>query len=84
MTKLKAPAHLTMPTRRWWLSVHREYSLEEHHVRLLTLAAEAFDRATQARELIAKDGLVVPTADGGLKAHPAVGIGRDRFAVERS
>jgi hypothetical protein len=62
-----------------------EYALEEHHVRLLTLAGEAFDRAGQARELIARDGLVVPTgAEGGFKAHPAIAIERDsRLAFAR-
>ena len=73
----EAPEHLTPATAHWWQSVHEEYSLEPHHTRLLTLAAEAYDRATQARELIARDGLVVPTADGGMKAHPAISIERD-------
>lgn len=85
MTKLKAPAHLTAATRKWWLAVHQDYALEEHHSRLLTLAGEAFDRAGQARELIARDGLVVPTGtDGGFKAHPAIAIERDsRLAFAR-
>ena len=84
MTKPKAPAHLAPETRKWWLSVHNDYTLEPHHTRLLTLAGEAFDRSVQARELIAKDGLTVPTSDGGLKAHPAVGIERDaRLAFAR-
>jgi len=61
-----------------------DYELQGHHVRLLTLAAEAFDRCDQAREIIAKDGLTIPTGDGGLKAHPAVAIERDaRLAFAR-
>lgn len=84
MTKPRAPAHLAPATRAWWSSVLTEYALEQHHIRLLTLAGEAFDRATQARERIALDGLVVPTADGGLKAHPCVAIERDsRLAFAR-
>lgn len=85
MTKPSAPAHLAEPTRKWFLAVIRDYQLEEHHVRLLTLAGEAFDRATQARQLIERDGLVVPTgAEGGLKAHPAIAIERDsRLAFAR-
>jgi P27 family predicted phage terminase small subunit len=73
----KAPAHLRSATARWWRAVHLDYQLEQHHIRLLTLAAEAYDRACQAREIIDKDGLTVSTKDGGLKAHPAVGIERD-------
>ena len=39
----KPPRHLKAPTKRWWKSVVDGYSLEPHHVRLLTLAAEAWD-----------------------------------------
>ena len=56
MKKPKAPAHLKEPTRAWCRNVVREWSLEEHHVRVLTLAAEAYDRATDAQALIARDG----------------------------
>ena len=64
--------------------MHADFVLEPHHVRLLTLACEAFDRATQAREILAVDGIIVPTADGGRKAHPAVAIERDaRTAFSR-
>jgi P27 family predicted phage terminase small subunit len=80
----KAPAHLRQATGRWWRAVHEEYSLEAHHTRLLTLAAEAFDRCSQAREAIEADGITVKTADGGIKAHPAVAIERDsRLAFAR-
>jgi phage terminase small subunit len=84
MSKPRAPAHLAPATRSWWSGVLSEFALEEHHIRLLTLAGEAFDRGVEARERIAKDGLVVPTADGGLKAHPCVAIERDsRLAFAR-
>jgi P27 family predicted phage terminase small subunit len=82
--KPKAPDHLAPATADWWLSVHADYSLEGHHVRLLTLACEAFDRGAQARDIIARDGLTIATGDGGLKAHPAVAIERDsRLAFAR-
>lgn len=82
--RIIAPAHLRQQTAEWWRSVHKDYELEPHHVRLLTLAAEAWDRTTEAREAIAKDGLTVTTKDGGIKAHPAVGIERDsRLAFAR-
>lgn len=84
LKKPRAPAHLAPATRAWWSAVQADYDLEEHHVRLLTLAGEAFDRSVQARELIAQDGLCVPTGDGGKKAHPAVAIERDsRLAFAR-
>lgn len=55
-----------------------------HHLRLLRLACEAWDRTQQARETLDRDGLTVPTGDGGLKAHPCIGIERDsRLAFAR-
>lgn len=82
--KIRAPSHLSAASKRWWVEVCTEYELEGHHVRLLTLAAEAFDRCGQAREALARDGLTVKTDSGGLKAHPCVGIERDsRLAFAR-
>lgn len=80
----KAPSHLRPATARWWKAVHEEYSLEEHHTRLLTLAGEAFDWCSQAREAISADGITVKTADGGIEGHPAMAIERDaRLAFAR-
>jgi P27 family predicted phage terminase small subunit len=76
-----APKHLALPTRRWWTSVVSTYVLEEHHARLLTCACEAWDRAAQAREVLARDGIVVADRYGGVRAHPAVAIERDARIV---
>ena len=54
----KAPAHLRNPTRKWFEQVLADYELEQHHVRLLPLAAESWDRSEQAREALAEHGLV--------------------------
>jgi P27 family predicted phage terminase small subunit len=79
----KPPPHLTEPTKRWWRSVQRDYSLEQHHNRLLQAACEAWDRLQGAREVIARDGLIVSGREGP-KAHPAVAIERDaRIAFSR-
>jgi phage terminase small subunit len=81
---LKAPAHLRPDTKAWWLHVHQDFSLEEHHSRLLTLAAEAWDRACQARELLAADGIILGGREGGSRPHPAIAIERDsRLAFAR-
>jgi P27 family predicted phage terminase small subunit len=72
-----APRHLSATTRKWWRSVVSRWDLEDHHVRLLTLAAEAWDRGEQARDLVAREGLTVPTRDGGAKLHPAVRVETD-------
>ena len=78
------PVHLTPETASWWRSVLADYELEDHHVRLLRLACESWDRFQQAREEIDRDGLTIRTGDGGRKAHPAVAIERDaRLAFAR-
>lgn len=74
--KYKAPRHLAVATRRWVEQVATDYVLESHHLRLLLLAGESWDRVTEARETLKAEGL---TIDGrfGKKAHPAVNIERD-------
>jgi P27 family predicted phage terminase small subunit len=53
-------------------------------MRLLQLACEAWDQAQNARERLQRDGYMVPTRDGGLRAHPCVAIERDaRLACAR-
>jgi hypothetical protein len=61
-----------------------EWELEEHHVKLLTLAAEALDRAEEARELLARAGTFYRDRFGQPKPHPAVAVERDaRVAFAR-
>ena len=69
-----APTHLATSTRVWWTTVVREYELEPHHLKLLQHAAEAWDRSQEARELLARDGLVIEGREGGKRPHPAVAI----------
>jgi P27 family predicted phage terminase small subunit len=71
---MKPPRHLRPATRRWWQAVVNDWELEEHHVRLLTLAAEAYDRCQAARARIDRDGMIVPTKRGGPRAHPLIKV----------
>ncbi len=73
----KAPAHLETATAAWWLEVVTTWELDAHHVRLLTLAAEAFDRAVQAREILRQRGLTFKDRFGQPKPRPEVAIERD-------
>jgi phage terminase small subunit len=54
-----------------------EYELEPHHVRLLTLAAEAWDRAAAAREVVDRDGMTFADRFGQPKPRPEIAIERD-------
>lgn len=83
-TPLRAPQHLEAATRKWFIAVLEEFDLEEHHVRILTLACEAWDRAQQARELLAAEGIMTTDRYGAQKVHPAVAVERDaRIAFAR-
>jgi phage terminase small subunit len=80
----KPPGHLAAPTRRWWASVVASYELEEHHLRLLTLAGESWDRCTQAREAIREHGLTYDDRFGCPRSRPEVAVERDsRVAFAR-
>ena len=84
MTGKRAPAHLRPATAKWWRQVAGSYELEPHHLRLLTLAGEAWDRCQQAREILANEGPVIADRFGQARAHPAVAIERDsRIAFAR-
>lgn len=81
---MRAPEHLQPGTRRWWAKICRTYALESHHLRLLTLAGEAWDRGQEARALVTKEGLLTLDRFGQARAHPAVAIERDsRIAFAR-
>jgi phage terminase small subunit len=78
------PGHLRADTREWWASVRADYTLEPHHIRLLTLAAEAWDKNQQAREAIAEHGLTFTDRLGVPRQRPEVAIERDsRLAFAR-
>jgi len=64
-------------TKKWFEEILNSYELESHHVKLLLLAAEAWDRISQARKEIKKHGLLTKDRYGGLRANPATAIERD-------
>ena len=76
MEKWTAPEHLKDATRAWVEDISASYALESHHLRLLVLAGESWDRICQAREQVDREGL---TIEGrfGVKTHPAVLIEKD-------
>ena len=81
---MKAPEHLKKPTADWWSAVASNYELEPHHVRILTLAAEAWDRGVMAREALAEHGLTFIDRFKAPHARPEVAIERDsRIAFAR-
>jgi phage terminase small subunit len=79
----KPPKHLRTSTKAWWKSVVSDFYLEQHHLKLLTLACEAFDRCEEAREAIAEHGTTYVDI-GQPRARPEIAIERDsRIAFSR-
>ncbi len=78
------PKHLQAATRAWYIDVTESYELEPHHLRLLQLAAEAWDRCQEARAVLSKSGLTYEDRFGAPRARPEVAVERDsRLAFAR-
>ena len=81
---MDAPKHLKASTRRWFRDVLAEFDLEQHHVRLLILAGEAWDRGAQARAEIDRHGLTFLDGNGLPRTRPEIAVERDcRLAFAR-
>lgn len=72
---------MSRSARDFYRSVTRSFVLEEHHLRVLTLACEAYDRAAQARAIVEKEGIVTHDRAGRPIVHPAVIVERDSRAA---
>jgi hypothetical protein len=71
-TALDPPRSLGKPGRSLWDRIMREYAIRDAGgVELLLLACEATDRAASLREVIDRDGELIP-ARSGLKEHPGL------------
>jgi hypothetical protein len=68
------PNHLRASTRKWFRTVLDDYELDGHHIRLLTLAAESWDQAQTAREVLDRNGQTFLDRFGQPKERPEVGI----------
>jgi phage terminase small subunit len=79
-----APQHLKEATQAWFNEVVRTFILEQHHVRLLTAACQAWDSMETARAAIAEHGQTFTDQNGCPKARPEIQIERDsRLAFVR-
>lgn len=76
--KITPPSHLSAPARRWFKSMQTEYGITDSGgLSLLIAAAEAWQRAAEARALVSKAGCVVQDRFGQSVPHPAVKIERE-------
>jgi phage terminase small subunit len=80
----KPPPHLSTRAKKWWSRVVADYELEPHHLLLLGKAAEAWDRAEEAREAVDREGLTYSDRFGQPRLRPEVAVERDsRIAFAR-
>jgi P27 family predicted phage terminase small subunit len=80
----KAPSHLRAATRRWFNEIAETFELETHHLKLLTLAAESWDRCQEARAILDREGLTFKDRYGSPRSRPEISVERDsRLAFAR-
>ena len=78
MPKPKPDPSLSASSRRLFLRLSREYSIDdEGGIAILTTGLRALDRAESAEALIAKDGMAVRDRWGQVKPHPLLTTVRD-------
>ena len=79
------PASASDAAAAWWRSVREEYGIDDAAgLALLEQAALALTRAEQARELLAREGMVTRDRFDQPKPHPATIIVRDAESSFRS
>ncbi|HEV2005531.1 MAG TPA: P27 family phage terminase small subunit [Candidatus Limnocylindrales bacterium] len=76
-----APGHLRPATAEWWDLLVDEFRFAEQDYPILEGACSAWDRAVEAREAIARDGLVTLDRFGSPKVHPAASAERESLLV---
>jgi len=82
-SKIRPPKHLKAATKKWFSRVADEFVLQEHHVKILQAAAEAWDQGQAAREQLTAEGMTQTDRFGQVKPHPCVAIAHNaalRFA----
>jgi hypothetical protein len=81
---MAVPRHLSPGAKRWFRAVSACYELENHHLLLLCLAAEAWDRCCGARRVLDAEGTTFIDRHGQPRPRPEVAIERDsRIAFAR-
>jgi len=81
---LDPPPHLR-ESRSLWERTLEEFELGEHHLKLLEAACIAYDRMTEARAILDRDGPIFLDRFGAPRKHPCCSIEQDaRLALLRA
>lgn len=78
---MRPPKHLSSIARKLWRDTCASHTvIDPNQFALLRAACESFDRANEAREILAREGLTVTDRFGQQKAHPCAAVERDAKA----
>ena len=75
------PEHLSEGMRSWWSEVVGRYVLEPHHFKLLRQAAECWDLAQGAREVLEAEGTTYFDRFGQPKPRPEEQVWRGNVTL---
>jgi phage terminase small subunit len=75
--KLPYPAHLTESSGRWWAETVETFDLRPDHRKILTIAAQSWDRYEQAREILDREGISFLDRFGQVRPRPELSTERD-------
>jgi phage terminase small subunit len=81
MGKVSLPGHLKTATKEWISKILNNYELEDHHINLLILAGECWDRIIEARAEVKKEGAYYKDRWGCPKSNPALADERNNRIV---
>lgn len=72
------PEWVQPPEREFWTATVRDYEVEGPALAMLEVACSAMQRLREAREVLDREGLVVPGRyEGTSRPHPLVAVERD-------
>jgi P27 family predicted phage terminase small subunit len=71
------PEHLSDEAKAWWQELCAEFDFATCDLKRLQCAAESWDRAQEARAILAREGITYTDENGKPRKHPAVGVERD-------
>ena len=77
----QAPKHLAPESRKTWRRVVETYDLGPDQLMTLQGMLEAWERAQQARQLLADNGGPLLIEDGKTKRHPACDVERHAYSL---
>ena len=61
-------------SKGFWRVVTKGWELEPHHIRLLQIACESWDRAIEARETVTGSKPYFTDRNLNIKAHPGIAV----------